>query len=63
MTKPNNLKINKLLSIITEGEGKSEGEVCRTTVGGRARGGVDQAVENERAEEERGPDGGSQARR
>jgi hypothetical protein len=39
MTKPNNLMINKLLSIITEGEGKREGEglpnYCRWNKEGR----------------------------
>jgi hypothetical protein len=60
MTKPNNLMINKLLSIITEGEEKRE-RVCRTAAGGRARGGVDPAAEEEWVEE-RGPDGASWAR-
>jgi hypothetical protein len=50
MTKPNNLIINKLQSIITEEEGK---RVCQIAAGGRAQGGVDPA------EEERGPDDSS----
>jgi hypothetical protein len=51
--------INKLVRIIIEGEGKRERErVYQTAAGGRTRGGMDPV-----AEEERGPDGGSQARR
>jgi hypothetical protein len=49
MTKPNSLMINKLLSIITERE-----RVYQTATGGRAQGGMDPVVE-----EERDPDGGS----
>jgi hypothetical protein len=33
--------------------------VCRTTIGVRGRGGEDPAMEEERAKEECGPDGGS----
>jgi hypothetical protein len=57
--------INKLVRIIIEGEGKRERErerererVYQTAVGGRTQGGMDPV-----AEEERGPDGGSRARR
>jgi hypothetical protein len=35
--------------------------VCRTTIGVRGRGGEDPAMEEERAKEECGPDGGSRA--
>jgi hypothetical protein len=63
MTKPNSIMINKLLSTITEGEEKRERKrICRTAAGGRARGGMDPAVEEERAEEEHGPDDGSRVR-